>query len=539
MRIFDWLSPDNIAQLFIYDPDQPLLFHTGQFLLLFLLFMGVYLLLLGRKPMRTAWVFLFSLFFYYKSSGLYFLLLIFSTLVDYYLGFLIHRETDRKKARIYLIISIVVNLGILAIFKYTNFFIDTVNGIFATPLSNLDIILPVGISFFTFQTMSYTIDIYRRKLEPVDNILDFGFFVSFFPQLVAGPIVRAAQFLPQIRNNIEISAEDLGRAFLLICSGLFKKAVISDYIGTNFVDGIFEVPTLHTGFENLMAVYGFALQIYCDFSGYSDMAIGIGLLLGFRLPINFNSPYQSGSIQEFWRRWHISLSSWLRDYLYISMGGNRRGKFRTYINLLITMLLGGLWHGASWRFVVWGALHGVALAIDRMLKHAKQWVRRKLSKGLDKLDEFMLSEEGQNSDNKVANFLVQARWFMQGWFSLLLSVVVHLLSVIFTFHFVCFCWIFFRAESFELAWDMIENIYLNFGGEIVGEVLSQKQSVFLLMIMGYLLHFIPDDIDNFVETYFIKSHFLVKAGVIAIFIWMVFIVQSGLDTPQQFIYFQF
>jgi len=203
------------------------------------------------------------------------------------------------------------------------------------------------------------------------------------------------------------------------------------------------------------------------------------------------------------------------------------------------MLLGGLWHGASWRFVVWGALHGIALAIDRMLKHAKQWVRSKLSKGLDKLDEFMLSEEGQNSDNKVANFLVQARWFMQGWFSLLLSVVVHLLSVIFTFHFVCFCWIFFRAESFELAYDMIENIYLNFGGEIMGEVMSQKQSVFLLMILGYLLHFVPDDIDNFIETYFIKSHFLVKAGVIAVFIWMVFIVQSGLDTPQQFIYFQF
>jgi len=539
MRILEWLSPDNLAKLFIYDPETPLLFHTGQFLFLFLIFMGIYLLLLGRKPMRTAWVFLFSLFFYYKSSGLYFLLLIFSTLIDYYLGFLIHQEPDRKKARNYLIISIVSNLGILAVFKYTNFFIDTVNGVFNSPLPNLDIILPVGISFFTFQTMSYTIDIYRRKLEPVDNILDFGFFVSFFPQLVAGPIVRAAQFLPQIRKRIEISAEDLGRGFLLICSGLFKKAVISDYIGVNYVNGIFEVPTLHSGFENLMAVYGFALQIYCDFSGYSDMAIGIGLLLGFHLPINFNSPYQSASIQEFWRRWHISLSSWLRDYLYISMGGNRRGRVRTYINLLITMLLGGLWHGASWRFVVWGALHGLALALDRMLKHAKMWIRSKLSKGLDKLDEYMLRETAPGTDNKFANWLVQAKWFMQGWFSLVLSVLLHLVSIILTFHFVCFCWIFFRAESFDLAWDMIENIYLNFGGEIVGEVLSQKQPVFLLMSLGYILHFVPDDIDNYIETYFIKSHFLVKSAIIAFFIWMVFIVQSGLDNPQEFIYFQF
>lgn len=213
--------------------------------------------------------------------------------------------------------------------------------------------------------MSYTIDVYRRQITPLGSLLDYAFYVSFFPQLVAGPIVRARDFIPQIRRPLFVSREMFGRGIFLIVSGLFKKAVISDYISVNFVERIFDNPTLYSGVENLMGVYGYALQIYCDFSGYSDMAIGIALLLGFHFNINFDSPYKSASITEFWRRWHISLSSWLRDYLYISLGGNRKGKIRQYANLIITMFLGGLWHGASWNFVLWGMMHGVALAAHK------------------------------------------------------------------------------------------------------------------------------------------------------------------------------
>ena len=221
-------------------------------------------------------------------------------------------------------------------------------------------------SFFTFQSLSYTIDVYRRQLTPLNRFIDYAFYVSFFPQLVAGPIVRARDFIPQIRKPLFVSSEMFGQGIFYIVCGLFKKAVISDYISVNFVERIFDNPSLYSGIENLFGVYGYALQIYCDFSGYSDMAIGIALLLGFHFPMNFNSPYKACSITDFWHRWHISLSTWLRDYLYISLGGNRRGKIRTYVNLIITMLLGGLWHGASWNFVVWGALHGVCLASHKL-----------------------------------------------------------------------------------------------------------------------------------------------------------------------------
>lgn len=580
---------NNIGELFAYDPQAPMIFNTGVFLFFFLLFLGGYIFLAGYRSKRIVYVIVFSLFFYYKSSGFYFILLLVSTLIDYILGLLIYRyhidypenqeigiwvhdedkgvvassrrtfygilesivlafdrfthrfvspENTFGKRRLYLIMSIILNLGLLAYFKYTPFFIETVNAIWTDGLDASTIFLPVGISFFTFQTMSYTIDIYRLKLAPVRSILDFAFYVSFFPQLVAGPIVRAADFLPQIRQRIRVSAEDLGQGLLLICTGLFKKAVISDYISVNFVDRVFENPGLYSGFENLMGVYGYALQIYCDFSGYSDMAIGIGLLLGFRLPINFNAPYQSASIQEFWRRWHISLSTWLRDYLYISLGGNRRGKLRTYVNLLITMVLGGLWHGASWTFVFWGFMHGIALAIDRLLKETKQYLRMKANAFLDKLDQLALEEEAQGIKSSGINeYIRQARWFMQGWVSLVVSVLSHLGGVIFTFHFVCFCWIFFRADSYEIAKDIIYRIMNEFNGQLAWQVMTGYREVFLLMLLGYLLHFLPDDLDRVVSNRFIQSPVLVKALTAAVVFWLV--IQTRSAEVQPFIYFQF
>lgn len=247
------------------------------------------------------------------------------------------RTKGRWKRKGLVTLSLGVNLGLLAYFKYTNFLGGVIASLMGGEFTALDIFLPVGISFFTFQSLSYTIDVYRKDIKPLTNILDYAFYVSFFPQLVAGPIVRARDFIPQIRKPLFVSQEMFGRGIFLILSGLFKKAIISDYISVNFVERIFDNPTLYSGVENLMGVYGYALQIYCDFSGYSDMAIGIALLLGFHFNLNFNSPYKSASITEFWRRWHISLSSWLRDYLYISLGGNRKGKFRQYLNLIITM----------------------------------------------------------------------------------------------------------------------------------------------------------------------------------------------------------
>ena len=360
--------PEKLQALLTYDASSPLIFSSGLFLFLFAGFMLVYSMF-RRAPMaRIVYVILFSLYFYYKSSGIYFLLLIFAATSDYWIAKGIHAARSTRAKRWLVLLSVAVNLGMLAYFKYTNFLIDIANQMFGQGFMQFqNIFLPVGISFFVFQSMSYTIDIYRGQLKPLDNWCDYLFYLSFFPQLVAGPIVRARDFIPQIRQNpIVVTREMFGTGVFLILTGLFKKAIISDYISLNFVDRIFDEPLLYSGFECLAGIYGYALQIYCDFSGYSDMAIGIALLLGFRFPKNFDAPYKSATITEFWRRWHISLSTWLRDYLYISLGGNRKGKLRTYGNLLITMLLGGLWHGAAVRFILWGALHGAALALHKL-----------------------------------------------------------------------------------------------------------------------------------------------------------------------------
>ena len=287
-----------------------------------------------------------------------------------------------------------------------------------------------------------------------------------------------------------------GRGIFLILSGLFKKAIISDYISINFVERIFENPTLYSGVENLMGVYGYALQIYCDFSGYSDMAIGIALLLGFHFNLNFNSPYKSASITEFWRRWHISLSSWLKDYLYISLGGNRKGKIRQYLNLIITMFLGGLWHGASWNFVLWGTFHGVALAMHKI------WMtitgRRK----------------GEQS---------------YGW--------RRVFGIIITFHFVCFCWIFFRNADFQNSMDMLGQIFTTFRPQLFPQLLEGYWKVFALMLLGFLLHFAPDSWENAVCRGVIRLPFAGKAVLMVALIYLV--IQMKSSEIQPFIYFQF
>ncbi|MCC8062954.1 MAG: MBOAT family protein, partial [Rikenellaceae bacterium] len=334
----------NLIELLKYNPQEPLLFTSGLFLFLFLGFTFFYGFMRRTVTLRIVYVTLFSLYFYYKTSGIFFLLLMFTATSDFFIGHFIATAATRRAKRWLVALSVAVNLGMLGYFKYTNFLIEIFNNFLADPLEFKNIFLPIGISFFTFQSMSYIIDLYRGKVKPLHRWIDYLFYISFFPQLVAGPIVRARDFIPQIHQRpLIVSRAQFGEGFWLILCGLFKKAVISDFISLNFVDRIFDNPMLYTGLENLMGVFGYAMQIYCDFSGYSDMAIGIALLLGFRFNANFDSPYKSATITEFWRRWHISLSSWLKDYLYISLGGNRKGRFRTYLNLMVTMLLGGLW----------------------------------------------------------------------------------------------------------------------------------------------------------------------------------------------------
>ena len=482
----------KLLEQFVYHPKEPLIFSTGLFLWLFLLFMCGFYLLRNKRDPKKVYVILFSLFFYYKSSGIYFLLLILSTVVDYSLANFIYNADKQWKKKAWLIFSLVLNLGLLGYFKYTYFLYEIFCNLSNHPFDPFNIFLPVGVSFFTFQSLSYTIEIYRGDLKPVDRIIDYAFFVSFFPQLVAGPIVRAKDFLPQVNQPVVVTKEMFGQAVFLIVAGLFKKVIISDYISANFVDRIFDNPTLYTGLENLFGVYGYAMQIYCDFSGYSDMAIGIALLFGYKLTLNFDSPYQSSSITEFWRRWHISLSTWLRDYLYISLGGNRKGRARTYFNQFMTMLLGGLWHGAAFRFILWGALHGVALGIDKFIK------------------EFFKIPD--NRFFKIAGVLL-------------------------TFHFVCFCWIFFRAENMQVAGSVISQIALHFTPSIFFDFITGYKNILLIMLLGYALHFIPKNIELKAQYFVAKMPLTGKVALVVSMI--VILIQVKSSNVQPFIYFQF
>ncbi len=481
---------------------------------LFWVFFGVVLLgnalLYKRNVWRNAFLFVVSLYFYYKAGGFYFILLIFSTLVDYNIGIAIANTTNNRRRKLYLVLSIIVNLSLLGYFKYTYFFAHILEGIvgrhisvvnlfalfsntlFHTTLSVDKIFLPVGISFFTFQTISYSVDVYRKRIEPVKNIIDFGFYVSFFPQLVAGPIVRAWEFIPQLYQKYHMSAKWFWWAVSLIVGGLFKKIVISDYLAVNFVDRVFDSPIMYSGIELLFGAYAYTLQIYCDFSGYTDIAIGVALLLGFRLPANFNRPYLACSVTDFWRRWHISLSSWLRDYLYIPLGGNRRGKARQSVNLMITMLLGGLWHGAGWLFVLWGGLHGLALVIE------KQWKR--------------LFAHSKIRMPKFIAFLL-------------------------TFHFVVFTWVIFRApdmETLSLFFVRIKNAFVLYSYK---DMAQNYSNVLILLFIGYMLHWLPNEIIRTIRYHYFRIPVFLKIILMVLFCF--FIYQFSMYDAKPFIYFRF
>jgi D-alanyl-lipoteichoic acid acyltransferase DltB (MBOAT superfamily) len=501
-----------ICGLLSYDQGEPLLFSRASFWI-FLFGLMLFYSLLFKKPLfRNTYLFLFSLFFYYKSGGVFFFLLIISTLTDYTTGLIIHRARKKTVRKIFVFLSLLVNLGMLSYFKYTGFFTGIFNDIFNTELPVIDwfaavsnfyfgtgfnidvILLPVGISFFTFQTISYTLDVYRGKTEPVRNILDFGFYVSFFPQLVAGPIVRASDFVPQLYAPFRLSGREWSHALFLVIGGLIKKIIISDFIAVNFVDRVFDTPLMYSGLENLMAIYGYGLQIYCDFSGYTDIAIGIALMLGYRLPVNFNSPYKAHNLSDFWRRWHISLSRWLKDYLYISLGGNRKGNIRTYLNLMITMLLGGLWHGAAWRFVLWGGLHGLGLVVNKL---------------------WLLLFPGRRRETRLKR----------------------LISVFITFNFVSFCWIFFRATDLESVTVILRQVFTAFSPGSLVNVFTAYSQVIIVMLCGYILHFLPVKVKESYRGLFISLPLVVKIILVYLVALVLYNVQSA--DIQPFIYFRF
>lgn len=502
-----------LSQIFSYTEGDPLLFTKISFWIFFSILLFGYSFVYNKPVVRSAYLLLFSLFFYYKSSGFFFSLLIFSTICDYAIGLLIPRYESKIRRKLLVSLSVIINLSLLSYFKYSYFYIDVVNQIFGTNLSVVNhlsiwsnsllgssfdvnsIFLPVGISFYTFQTISYTVDVYRGKIPPVKNIIDFGFYVSFFPQLVAGPIVRASEFIPQLYRKFSLTSREFGHAAFLIIAGLIKKMIISDYISINFVDRVFDNPLSFSGFENLMAIYGYALQIYCDFSGYTDIAIGLAMLLGFRLPINFNSPYKATSITDFWHRWHISLSTWLRDYLYISIGGNRKGSFRTYTNLMITMILGGLWHGASLRFIIWGGIHGAGLTLHKF------WSKY--------IPTFTYINEN-------------LRRFLGGFL---------------TFQLVSFSWIFFRSDSLTNVKHMLNQIFNRFGGVSVFDIIQSYHTIFSLIIIGFIIHWLPFSFKEWYRGKFIDSNILVK--VVVIVLAAIIIFQFRAAEIQPFIYFRF
>lgn len=493
----------RLVNLLQYNPQEPMIFSSGIFLILFLFFALGYMMLEKKLTARLVFVTLFSYYFYYKSSGLYFFLLAVVTVSDFYIARAIAKANDngnkklKTRKKLLLALSLIIDLGLLGYFKYTNFFAGCLAAIVGHNFQPWDIFLPVGISFFTFQSMSYTIDVYRGQLKPLPQLLDYAFYVSFFPQLVAGPIVRARDFVPQIRKPLRITNRMFAEGIFFIVIGLFKKAVISDYISLNYIDRVFENPMLYSGVETLLALYGYTIQLYCDFSGYSDMAIGIALLLGFKFPMNFDAPFKSASISEFWRRWHISLSSWLRDYVYFSLGGSRKGKARTYLNLFIVFLLCGLWHGANFNYVAFGAMHGLLIVVHRFY-----------------------SQEILHHDR---------HYNPSGW--------RRFVSVFITVHMLCLSWILFRNTSFDYTWAMLRQLFTQFHPELLLQVLAAYKYVFMLVLFGFVTHYLPASVHN-------RCVYLLRRGgvplCVAVLVVVIYIVIQVKSTDiQPFIYFQF
>ena len=549
---------NSLIQLLQAETSRPWTFlELGFWVFFALVFIG-FASLERKLALRNAYLMLVSWFFYYHTSQWYVVLLIFATSVDFGVAHALHRSDKPWLRKLLLALSVVSNLGVLFFFKYAYFAADVWNDLTGltwnpTPFwagwSNASlgtdfvedmILLPVGISFYTFQCLSYTIDVYRRNLKPVARFTDFAFYVSFFPQLVAGPIVRASDFVPQLYQPYRVTRAQFGLGLFWIVNGLLKKVILADFLAVHLVDRIFSQPTLYTGWENALGLLAYTMQVYADFSGYTDIAIGIALWMGFTLVQNFNSPYKASSVGEFWKRWHMSLSSWLKDYLYIPLGGNRSGSvasyllifaglfgfaltatsslvsyllagvvlvflllyqfipafrrgFNTNVNLMLTMLLGGLWHGASWNFMVWGGLNGLGL-----LAH-KQWSR-------------------------IRPYRVEG-WMVRG------------LGVLITLLFITFTRIWFRAADWSTAMSIVNQ--LSTGWNVIPSLamLAAWWRPALILAMGFAIHWIPERHKAWYRDRFANLNPVVLAVISLASILLAYQFMAAESQP--FIYFQF
>ena len=503
-QIFEGYDPAALTDILAFDKQNPLLFNTGMFLLLFTGFLLIYTAIRRWKNAKLIFVILFSLYFYYKSSAEYCFILLGVCISDYLLGLWVGRFVRRAAGRWIVALNVVVNVGMLAYFKYFNLLYETFANFTHTTFDALDIILPAGISFFTFRSISYIVDIYRGEMKPATNFLDYTFFLTFFPPLLAGPVVRAKDMLPQIKENPVATRAMVSEGLFLIVAGLIKKVIIADYISGNFVDRIFENPHLYSGFENVMGMFGFTLQIYCDFSGYSDMAIGIALLLGYRFADNFNSPFKSQNPTEFWRRWHISLSTWLRDYIYIPMGGNRKGKFRSHVNRFTTMVIGGLWHGASWMYLMWGALQGSLLVGHRIMR------------GIWRLPVRLRGNKVIKAFNVLITFLITVLGFVLFRFAIASPHI---------------------EESFDGLQKMTNQIVNDFHPQIIPQFFEAYLLIVIAIAGGYLLHFMPHRWTKGLIRFSCALHPLIQTILLALFIFLIIEVRQADLVP--FVYLQY
>ena len=610
-----------LKETFAFDPNSPLLFTQSYFWVFFLLVFAVFSLVQNKILLRNAFLFFVSVFFYYKTSGWFTLILLFAILFNYLDGFLIHKSKRDSGRMTWLIAGLLVNLLTLSYFKYAYFFADVIHNLFGieldvvnvfaiagnkmagAPVFTIDrILLPVGISFYLFQCISYLMDVFRRRITPVTNILNFGFYVTFFPQLVAGPIVRANEFIPQLYKKFFLSRRQFGIAVFWIINGLAKKIILSDYIAVNFIDRVFDNPTMYTGFENLVALFGYSLQVYADFSGYTDIAIGVAMLMGFYLPKNFDSPYKATNPGEFWKRWHISLSKWLQDYLYIPLGGNRTASFGTYaciitisligmilsgsvwvtvailslalivtlrsrrseekrkeltsnMNRMTTMLLGGIWHGASWNFMIWGGLNGLGMVVYRFWKDKNVYART-LIIGIVAVSMFAMTKLLPAPIWNI--FFVWTGVIFIGTFIRMIYNVLggksemkmleRCWAVLQTFVFITWTRLFFRAgsnldpaEANETAWNTATNMVAQIGGkwniDIIPDIIVSYKNIFLLIILGMIIHWLPTNFKRRYRLWFANMPLPVMALMVVMAVFIIY--QFVTADLQKFIYFQF